>query len=65
MRRTPRDSAESSRRMTRRGLLLGGAQIAFAGVLGLRMRHMQVDQAAEFRLMAEENRINIHLNCII
>ncbi|WP_370204051.1 penicillin-binding protein 2 [Salipiger bermudensis] len=61
MRRTPRDSAESSRRMTRRGLLLGGAQIAFAGVLGLRMRHMQVDQAAEFRLMAEENRINIHL----
>ena len=61
MRRTPRDSAESSRRMTRRGLLLGGAQIAFAGVLGLRMRHMQVDQADEFRLMAEENRINIHL----
>ena len=59
--RDRRDSAESSRRMTRRGLLLGGAQIAFAGVLGLRMRHMQVDQADEFRLMAEENRINIHL----
>lgn len=61
MRRTPRETAESSRKITRRGLLLGGSQIAFAGVLGLRMHHMQVDQADEFRLLAEENRINIHL----
>ncbi len=61
MRRTPRETAESNRKITRRGLLLGGSQLAFAGVLGLRMRHMQVDQADEFRLLAEENRINIHL----
>ncbi|KAA8610198.1 penicillin-binding protein [Salipiger aestuarii] len=61
MRRTPRETADSNRKITRRGLLLGGSQIAFAGVLGLRMRHMQVDQADEFRLLAEENRINMHL----
>ncbi|GGG81296.1 peptidoglycan glycosyltransferase [Salipiger pallidus] len=61
MRRTPKDTADSARRITRRGLLLGTAQLAFAGALGLRMRYMQVDQADEFRLLAEENRINIHL----
>ena len=61
MRRTPRESADSTRKITRRGLMLGGAQLAFAGVLGLRMHHMQVDQADEFRLLAEENRVNIHL----
>jgi penicillin-binding protein 2 len=61
VRRTPRESADSTRKITRRGLMLGGAQLAFAGVLGLRMHHMQVDQADEFRLLAEENRVNIHL----
>lgn len=38
-----------------------GAQIAFMGVLGFRMRQMQVEQADAFRLLAEENRINIRL----
>ncbi|MDJ0823041.1 MAG: penicillin-binding protein 2 [Paracoccaceae bacterium] len=61
MRRTPRDNAESARRITRRGLVLGGAQLVFAGALGLRMRHVQVEQGDEFRLLAEENRINIRL----
>lgn len=61
MRRHPKDSAESSRRITRRGLVMGGAQLAFMGVLGLRMRYMQVDQADQFRVLAEENRISIRL----
>ncbi|WP_417720281.1 penicillin-binding protein 2 [Salipiger sp.] len=61
MRRTPRDTAESSRKISRRGLLLGGTQLAFAATLGMRMRYMQVDQADEFRLLAEENRINMRL----
>jgi penicillin-binding protein 2 len=61
MRRTPRETQDSARRITRRGLVLGGAQLGFAGLLALRMRHMQVDQADEFRLLAEENRINIRL----
>jgi penicillin-binding protein 2 len=61
MRRHPKDSAESVRRVTRRGLILGGAQLVFMGVLGLRMRYMQVDQADQFRVLAEENRISIRL----
>lgn len=61
MRRTSTDTAESHTRITRRSLLIGTAQIGFAGILGLRMRHLQVDQADQFRLLAEENRINIRL----
>lgn len=61
MKRLPRDNAESLRRITRRALILGGAQAAFIGVLGLRMRFMQVEQADQFRLLAEENRIKIRL----
>jgi penicillin-binding protein 2 len=61
MRRAPKDTAESIRKISRRGVILGGLQLAFAGVLGLRMQHLQVDQADEFRLLAEENRINIRL----
>jgi penicillin-binding protein 2 len=61
MRRTPRETAESAARITRRGLVLGGLQLGFAGVLAWRMRQMQVEQAEEFRLLADENRINIRL----
>jgi penicillin-binding protein 2 len=61
MRRAPKDTAESFRKISRRGVILGGVQLAFAGALGLRMQHLQVDQADEFRLLAEENRINIRL----
>jgi penicillin-binding protein 2 len=42
-------------------MILGGLQVGFAGLLALRMRHLQVDQADEFRLLAEENRINLRL----
>ncbi len=61
MRRSPKESAESVRKISRRGLILAGGQLTLAGVLGLRMRFMQVEQADEFRLLAEENRINIRL----
>lgn len=61
MRRAPKDTEASARKITRRSLLLGGAQIAFMAGLGMRMRYLQVDQADQFRLLAEENRINIRL----
>ncbi len=61
MRRTKRDIDSSHRKVSRRALLLGGAQLAFIGGLGMRMRFMQVDQADQYRLLAEENRINIRL----
>ncbi len=61
MRRNARDSEESARRVNRRALLMGGAFGAMFAVLGGRMRYLSVDQADEFRLLAEENRINMRL----
>jgi penicillin-binding protein 2 len=61
MRRTAKDSQTSSRSLTRRALMLGGAQAAVVAVLGMRMRYLQVEQADQFKLLAEENRINIRL----
>ncbi len=61
MRRTASDTEETNRTLTRRTLLLGGAMAATVAVLGVRMRYLQVDQADEFKLLAEENRINIRL----
>jgi len=56
-----RNRAEGQRRVTRRALVLGGAQVAVLGALLFRMRHLQVEQADEFRLLADENRINLQL----
>jgi len=61
MRRNPKELVTLHRRMNRRALLVGGVQLGFVGALGLRMRYLQVDQADQFRLLAEENRINIRL----
>ncbi|WP_296762030.1 penicillin-binding protein 2 [Sediminimonas sp.] len=61
MRRPPRDNADGVRRFTRRGLLLGGLQLGFMGALGVRMHYLQVDQADQFRLLAEENRVSVRL----
>jgi len=61
MKRPQRDSAESMRKIGRRGLIMGGGQVAVAALLGYRMQSLQVEQADQFRLLAEENRINIHL----
>jgi len=61
MKRPPKDSAESARLITRRTMVLGGMQLGLVGVLGLRMQSMQIDQAGEYQLLADENRINIRL----
>ncbi|MDO9525805.1 MAG: penicillin-binding protein 2, partial [Gemmobacter sp.] len=61
MRRSTRDTDESARKITRRAIFLGGCQAAFVAVLAGRMRYMQVDQADQFRLLAEENRVAIRL----
>jgi penicillin-binding protein 2 len=61
MKRTARDIETASRRLTRRALMLGTAQLAVMGLLAARMRHMQVEQADQFRLLADENRINVRL----
>lgn len=61
MKRAPSDISESHGKLTRRGLILGGAQAAFMGLLGARMHYLQVDQADQYRLLAEENRVKIRL----
>ncbi len=61
MRRNPRELEAIHTRLTRRAMLVGGLQLGFVGALALRMQHLQVDQADQFRLLAEENRINIRL----
>ena len=61
MRRTSRDSEDSAKHITRRALFMGGAVTATMAVLGGRMHYLGVDQADQFRLLAEENRINIQL----
>jgi penicillin-binding protein 2 len=53
--------ATENRPLTRRGLFLLGTQLAFGVVLATRMRQLQVVEAERYRLLAEENRINIHL----
>jgi penicillin-binding protein 2 len=61
MKRSPKDIAASRGLVTRRGLVLGGMQLGFMGLLGMRMRQLQIEEAEDYRLLAEENRINIRL----
>ncbi|WP_306004820.1 penicillin-binding protein 2 [Aquicoccus porphyridii] len=61
MRRPSRETAQSQRRITRRGLVLGGLQLGVLGTLGFRMHYLQVKEAEQYRFLAEENRINIEL----
>ena len=54
---------ENSRRrmFTRRAAILGGGQLAMASLLGARLYYLQVVQADQYRVLAEENRINLRL----
>ena len=61
MKRPPKDNIESVRTIGRRTLVMGAVQLGVVGALGWRLRSMQVEQADQFRLLAEENRINIRL----
>jgi penicillin-binding protein 2 len=61
VKRAARDTEASARRVTRRALLLGGGMAAMFAALGARMRYLGIEQADEFRLLAEENRINMRL----
>ncbi len=61
MKRSPKDTEDGHRQIGRRSLFVGGLFLATGAVLGARMRYLQVDRADDFRLLAEENRINIRL----
>ncbi|MEM6307629.1 MAG: penicillin-binding protein 2, partial [Pseudomonadota bacterium] len=58
----PEDNRKQSvKDISRRALVLGAVQLAVVGGLVARMRYLQVDQAENFRVLAEENRINVNL----
>ena len=61
MKRSDREKEASRRTISRRGLLIGGLQLSVAGTLMWRLRDMQLNQSEQFRLLAEENRINLRL----
>ena len=61
MKKPAKDGGRSTRKMSRRAMLMGGVQMSVVAALGIRLQSMQVEQADQFRLLAEENRINIRL----
>ena len=52
---------KSYAKLSRRGLILGSLQATFIASLAFRMRKLQVEEASNYRLLADENRINIRL----
>ena len=54
-------SSYSTLKLTRRALLVSGLQLGFIGLLAARMRYLQIEQSDQYRLMADENRINVRL----
>ena len=61
MKRPNKDIIASARSINRRAMVVGGVQLGVIGALGWRLQAMQVEQADQFRLLAEENRINMRL----
>ncbi len=56
-----RDQGKGFKRLNRRAMLLFGAQAGFMALLGSRLHYLQVVEGKKYRLLAEENRINIQL----
>lgn len=61
MKKSPSEIQESSRRVSRRGLALGGIQLGVVMALGLRLRTMQLEHADRYRLLSDGNSIKIRL----
>ncbi len=61
MKRTQKETEDSARVIGRRAIVVGGLFMATGATLAARMRYLQVERADDFRLLAEENRINLRL----
>ncbi len=61
MRTPPRDRIAQRRTLTRRAFIVGGLQAAVLTAIGVRMQQMQLRDAEQYRLLAEENRISMRL----
>ena len=58
---TPRPHDGNGRGITRRGLMLAGIQLGVVTTLALKLRSMQVEQAEQYRMLADGNSIKIRL----
>ncbi len=61
MKRTAKEIEDSTRKIGRRSLIMGGVFAGTSAVLAGRMQYLQVERADDFRLLAEDNRISIRL----
>ena len=61
MKRKNADHEANQSLMSRRALVVGGLQFVLVGGLAARMRHLQINEADQFRTLAEENRIKFKL----
>lgn len=61
MKKSTREIVDSTRSITRRGLMLGAIQAAVVATLGWRLKTMQLDRADEFRLLSDGNSIKLRL----
>ncbi|MCH8167994.1 MAG: penicillin-binding protein 2, partial [Proteobacteria bacterium] len=61
LKRRQEEQGAEHRPLTRRGLIALGGQLAVGAVLAYHMRRLQIVEAERYRLLAEENRINLHL----
>ncbi|WP_108681043.1 penicillin-binding protein 2 [Methyloceanibacter sp. wino2] len=52
---------KQSYRFSRRALLVGGAQAGLFGLLGWRLHQLQIEEASDYRLLSDENRLMIQL----
>lgn len=61
MRRSAQATKDKQNGITGRALMMGGAQATIVGILGLRMRQMQIRDAEQYSMLAENNRISLQL----
>ncbi|MDO5643113.1 MAG: penicillin-binding protein 2 [Paracoccus sp. (in: a-proteobacteria)] len=61
MRKSPKDVIDSARTISRRGVMLGAIQAAVIGTLAWRLHSMQVEHAAEYRMLSDGNSIKFRL----
>lgn len=57
----PQEMERKRAKLARRSIMIGGGMAGMMAILGWRMRQLGVEQSNRFRLLAEENRINIRL----
>ena len=56
-----RDERRLRHRFSRRVVLFGGAQIGLFGLLGWRLRQLQILESSDYRLLSDENRMTMQL----